>query len=556
MITLGISRVHNSAVSLFVDDNLIFHLENERLSNIKYDRYPFLAISKITEYVDHIDNLVIAGVSPLTPVESFDDLDVYSAMVINLGKSFADHGFNRYDFWDQHHKLHAACAFYNSGFKDALCIIKDGMGSDVFLNEEYFLPGTVGRENGTCFISSYPDTFEIVDKHICVNFDLPHSPFYINKNTYLTNTFSEGLAFQKTAKHFGFNELDAGKVMGMASFGKKNVHPIYKDRFINHELFKFKNNDLRNGYLNLPQFDNFNDQCDFAYSLQTEIQDNVVDFILKKLKETGQKNLCLSGGFFLNCVTNYELAKRLPNDINLYIDPISSDAGTSIGGAKLVIKKLMPAVKKKSTLYLGPKYNYNDETLKKLCKNNTTKVVEPVDVAKILSDKKIVAIFQGGSEAGPRALGNRSILYDPRDPNGKDIVNTVKNREWFRPFAGTILHEYVDQWFDLKNLKETPWMMFAVDIVKNKSTLIPAISHVDNTCRVQTLTKDQNNNFYNLIQEFFKITGIPILLNTSFNLAGDCIVETLDSAINTLNRSKIDYLYLPEYKLLIGKDVV
>jgi len=160
-------------------------------------------------------------------------------------------------------------------------------------------------------------------------------------------------------------------------------------------------------------------------------------------------------------------------------------------------------------------------------------------------------MYQGRSEGGPRALGNRSILFDPRNPNGKDIVNTVKNREWFRPFAGTILLEKVNDWFDMAGLDESPYMMYAVDTLKNKIDSIPAINHIDNTCRVQTLTQKQNPNFYKLIQEFESITQVPILFNTSFNLAGDCIVETIQDAIDTVQKSKIDYLYVPELGVLI-----
>jgi len=149
-------------------------------------------------------------------------------------------------------------------------------------------------------------------------------------------------------------------------------------------------------------------------------------------------------------------------------------------------------------------------------------------------------------------LGNRSILFDPRVKNGKDIVNKVKQREWFRPFAGTVLHEYAGEWFDLRGLKESPFMMYAVNVHENKQNLIPSIVHIDGSCRIQTLTRNQNKNYYNLINEFYKITGVPILFNTSFNLAGECIVETLEDAQKTLANSDIDYLYLPEFNLLFN----
>ena len=164
----------------------------------------------------------------------------------------------------------------------------------------------------------------------------------------------------------------------------------------------------------------------------------------------------------------------------------------------------------------------------------------------MIADRNIVAIFQGRSEAGPRALGNRSILYDPTDPNGKDYVNKVKGREWFRPFAGSMLHENFEEWFETHGLGETPFMMHAMDFKLEKHGEVPAITHVDGTCRIQTVKEEQNPAYYNIIKEFKSITGIPIVFNTSFNLAGQPLVETLEDAVHTIMNSNIDYLYLPD----------
>ena len=164
----------------------------------------------------------------------------------------------------------------------------------------------------------------------------------------------------------------------------------------------------------------------------------------------------------------------------------------------------------------------------------------------VLLEQKPLVIFQGHSEWGPRALGNRSILFDPRNKNAKNIVNDFKKREWWRPLAGTILLEYVHDWFDIATLKESPYMSFAVDAKKKAIKKVPSIVHVDNTCRIQTITKEQNLNYYNLILEFYKKTEVPILLNTSFNMAGSPIVETLDEAINVCKISNFNYLYTPK----------
>lgn len=174
-------------------------------------------------------------------------------------------------------------------------------------------------------------------------------------------------------------------------------------------------------------------------------------------------------------------------------------------------------------------------------------------VSDLLIEKNIIAFFQGKSESGQRALGNRSLLFDPRVVDGKDIVNKVKKREKFRPFAGSILLEHADQWFDMIGLEESPHMCYSLDCLPHKVKYIPSIVHVDNTCRIQTLTKEQNFHFYNLIESFYKKTNIPIVLNTSFNLAGEAMVETPEDAIETFNNSEINYLYFPELKYLIEK---
>ena len=173
------------------------------------------------------------------------------------------------------------------------------------------------------------------------------------------------------------------------------------------------------------------------------------------------------------------------------------------------------------------------------------------DVIGLILKQKIVALFQGKSEGGPRALGNRTIMFDPRNVNAKDIVNTIKRREWYRPFAGTILLEHANDWFDMRGLQESPFMMYAVNVKKEKKDHIPGIIHVDGTCRIQTVTQEQNYHYYNLIKCFYEQTGVPVLFNTSFNLGGKALVYTKFDGIETLKDSLIEYMYLPEEAKLI-----
>lgn len=164
----------------------------------------------------------------------------------------------------------------------------------------------------------------------------------------------------------------------------------------------------------------------------------------------------------------------------------------------------------------------------------------------LIDNRQIVAIFQGRSEWGPRALGNRSILFDPRHSHAKQIVNEVKRREDYRPFAGTILEEHAHEYFEMLQLKSSPNMSFAIQAKQKAYDEIPSLVHADGTCRIQTVNREQNKNYYDLIKGFGDITGTPIIFNTSFNLGGEALVENIFDAIDTCNRSEINHLYIPE----------
>ena len=179
--------------------------------------------------------------------------------------------------------------------------------------------------------------------------------------------------------------------------------------------------------------------------------------------------------------------------------------------------------------------------------------VTPQEIATYIFQQEIVAVYQGRSEAGPRALGNRSILYDPRDGLGPDRVNTVKNREKFRPFAASVLEEHATDWFDMSTLEHSREMMYAVEAKEEVRDKIPAVLHVDYTCRIQTVTREINPHYYELISEFYKYSKVPMVLNTSFNLAGEPLVETPEDAIDTFERSDIKVLWFPEINRMMKK---
>ena len=209
---------------------------------------------------------------------------------------------------------------------------------------------------------------------------------------------------------------------------------------------------------------------------------------------------------------------------------------------------------KDENLFLGPVQTITEDTIRETAKKYNGKITTDVDYKQVIDtirNKNIVALYQERGESGPRALGNRSLMYDPTDPDGKDFVNLVKKREYFRPFAATVLQDDVHDWFDLRGMEDSPSMMYAVNCQPGVKEKIPAVIHVDDTCRIQTVSKEQNEHWYNLIKEFKYQTGVPALFNTSFNLGGEPLVETIDDALRTLYNSGINYIYFPAVKILV-----
>ena len=590
----AIARGHNSGLCLLKDGELVLSIEEERFSRKKYDGGPLASIVKILDYTDTLDYLVIAHTQPVNQAGTIDFTgeNVYTGIARKLG--LIDRNADIYDhpqvvdMSNMHHKLHASCAFFRSGFESAVAVIVDGAGT--------FVPMKIQDEDVICweleslFKCNYPDKFQTIWKHQggrgpwdsvrMENFD---SQFYKEEGTHeLVLDESAGIvkAYEAVTQYCGWAPIEAGKTMGLFPYGKPNdnIPEIYTD-YDGMSDWSTTNRDLivptypNGAVVNKGRFIELRDppdlkreddltklqsRRDMAYAIQTESQQMVLDLILKAVEMSGEKNVVLSGGYGLNCVANYWFLQELEHeDINLYVEPVSNDAGTAIGAAYLQlanVNKDMKVKPKLHDLYTGPVYEYDTEYIKAIAEHyGASRIFEAnhKDAVELITNKNIVALFQGRSEAGPRALGNRSILYDARDPDGKDFVNTVKRREYFRPFAGSILKEHVHDWFDLRGMDETPFMMYAVNCKEGIQERIPAIIHVDGTCRIQTVTEDVNKNYYDIIKEYYNQTDCPIIFNTSFNLGGEPLVETLDDALRTLANSLIEYLYLPEYGLMI-----
>ena len=591
----AIARGHNSGLCLLKDGELILSIEEERLSRKKYDGGPLASMIKILDYTNTLDYLVIAHTQPLDQAGTIDFTgeNMYTGLARKLG--LIDRKADIYkhpqviDMSHMHHKLHSSCAFFRSGFKSAVSVIVDGAGTFIPMHIEG--EDVITWELESIINCAYPDKFTTLYKHQggrgpWASVKIPNfsSEYYEEKEgTHeLILDESAGIvkAYEAVTQYCGWAPIEAGKTMGLFPYGSQNLNipdiytnydgmsdwttanrdlivPTYPNgAVVNQGRFK----ELKNPPDMTPQTDltKLQSRRDMAYAVQVESEQMVLDLIRKAVKMSGEKNVVLSGGYGLNCVANYWYLEQLKDEgINLFVEPVSNDAGTAIGAAYLQYQRVSKSKEVKpmiTDLYYGPKYEYDKEYIADLATYyDATRIFEAnhEDAVDLIINKNIVAMFQGRSEAGPRALGNRSIMYDPRDPKGKDHVNTIKRREYFRPFAGSILQEHVHEWFDLRGMDDTPFMMYAVRCQEGIKEKIPAIIHVDDTCRIQTVTKEVNPNYYDVINTFYEKTECPIIFNTSFNLGGEPLVETLDDALRTLANSLIEYLYLPEYGLMI-----
>jgi len=443
-----------------------------------------------------------------------------------------------------HHEAHANLAFYNSGFDESLVLVVDGGGEGVVCGQQ------VGKTSESIYYMDYDKTHYIHQRSLSIGTRAEGEKWGVLTNDHfetkvMTDRDTYGRLFTLASTVAVKDGFGAGKLMGLAPYGKDNpdvpdaFETLYPRTEFRHWL-KINKEKIKKGKIP-PE--------DVAFRVQNQSTDAIIEYIDMTLKLMPTKNLCLCGGFFYNVVNNYKILKAFP-DINFYFEPIAGDQGVAIGAAMREYRKISKDKTKRpiKTLYLGNQANYDRDLLP-----NEKEIhdVEPSYVAKLIEERNIVALYQGRAEAGPRALGNRSLLYDPTDPNGRDVVNRIKKREWYRPFAGTVLEEHAHEWFDLAGMDSSPWMMFAVECYEEKKDLVPALQHNDNTSRIQTLNREQNPHYYDLINEFYKLTGVPMVLNTSFNLAGDTMVDNMRDAINTCRRGNIRYLYCPERKMLI-----
>ena len=588
---LGISAFyHDSAAALVVDGEIIAAAQEERFSRKKHDPgYPFNAVNYVlTEgklKLNEVDHIVFFE-KPFLKFERL--LETYMAFAPQGFKSFSlsmplwlreklfqkkflfdklkQHDENFKDIkkikFSEHHYSHAASAFYPSPFENAVVLTLDGVG------EWATTTVAIGKKNKLEMIK------EIY---------FPHSL---------------GLLYSAFTYYTGF-KVNSGeyKVMGLAPYGK----PKYKDLIIqnlmdlkedgsfklNMKFFNYatgltmtnkKFSDLFGHPVRNPKKDLLEDfHMDIAASIQSVTEEIVIRITKNIASEYKIKNLCLAGGVALNCVANGKILRQKIFD-DIWIQPAAGDAGGSLGAALAYwhheLKKPRENFQDQMKgAYLGPKLSEKnvEDQLKKLKARYTKKSSSEISsiVAKELSNGKTVGWFQGRMEFGPRALGGRSILADPRsDKMQKELNLKIKFRESFRPFAPSVLREEVSNWFELNY--DSPYMLLVSDVKREKQIImsekdkklfgidklnikrssIPAITHVDYSARIQTVHKETNLKYYNLINEFKKITDCPVIVNTSFNVRGEPIVCSVEDAFNCFMGTNLDILAIENYLLI------
>lgn len=438
----------------------------------------------------------------------------------------------------EHHLAHAASVFYPSPFEEAAVLSIDGAGEDI---TTWF-----GRGVGTR-----------LERLGCIR--LPHSL---------------GLFYSAITDYLGFKPWGGeGKVMGLAPYGDPDrYYPQMRELLhwnddgwfeVNLRYFDYHVTGWTRwvsplfeqvfGPRRRPESDMTSTYQDVAAALQRVVEEAVLALVRHMHTLVPSRNLCLVGGLALNSVLNGRIEREGPFE-NIFMTPAANDAGTALGGALFLAHSIhsLQRIEAPELAYLGP--DYSSEQCAAAAARFDVKVERPAElierVADLLAGGKIIAWFHGRMEVGPRSLGNRSILADPRDLTMKDTINhRVKHRESFRPFAPSVLHEAANDYFE--GVKESPYMLSVYTVRREQRARVPAITHVDGTARVQTVRRDQNPIYYRLIEAFGQRTGVPMLLNTSFNVRGEPIVCTPEDAIACFRGTGIDHLVLGD--LLLSK---
>jgi carbamoyltransferase len=537
--------IHDSGATLFINGKHVCSIGEERLSKIKYDGdYPqksidyCLSSGNITK--EDINIVVIPSMANITFYNKLKEGEIHTLIRDNFPNAEIK--------FISHHTSHAYSSIFSCEYNEGSFVTLDGAGSAIL--------DSIGR---TLSVEDSSVGYFNKKKNI---FRLFLNPSGINNFGHYYQSWSHHIYCKKTGQQIEFHdskyrETFPGKVMGLSAYGsREKVSEYEKEYSLNYEgipgiVFNaFPNNDI--GFF-LSQYKKL-DANNQATLLQKTFEDAGLEYF-KDLKEKGylEDNLCLSGGVFLNVLLNTVLKE---NNIvkNIHIPPFTNDSGLHFGAACYgVHANNEQVILPQNIALLGKEYS-NEEIEKVLSENSFMVEYKKYDnfddlcdiVSEKLNNNEIVAWFQGRSEMGPRALGSRSILMNTSNKDNKEILNErIKHREYWRPFAGVILQEYHKKYFNEKFA--TPYMLYSQEVKKNKVKDLAAITHKDGTCRIQTVNEEMNSKLTTLLKRYHDLSGIPALLNTSFNDNGQPICETPNDAIKTLLNIDIDYLAIGNY---------
>jgi len=449
-------------------------------------------------------------------------------------------------FFFGHHYIHSANAFYSSNFDEALIVTIDAGGWD-FSNDTLF---TSENPKDDVMVTTFTVSYGIgnsIKRLLIMDID----DFSVGGTW---NKFLEEVFDLSTGYPYG---NQAGTVMAMACMGDGTKYLDYLGD-IAHLPKRIDTARFRNIVNNGDEKDKF----EISSAVQLSTEQKVREYLQPYIDEYKPKNLCLAGGVSLNSVMIGKMYEWYDGIVeNIYIPPVPYDAGLAIGATQIIwhdenfMNQPRITWKDSSPTYLG--YTYHEDSIFEELEKHTNKVshkkVDDYDVVDLLTkDDNVISVYGSGSESGRRALGNRSILADPRSPKMKDIINEkVKHRQWFRPFAPSVLRDDVKEWFEID--VDSPYMTTVIKFKEDKRDKVPAVVHLDGSARLQTVTENDNEWYYNFIKKFKEKTGVPIVLNTSFN-DREPIVETPAHAIDCFLRTNIDYLYFRDYGVLVSKN--
>jgi len=548
MLILSIHLGHDSSVCILNNGSLEKYFLVERYTRKKHDDNDKFILNLVSGIASKLKKKL-----DVICVSNFNNPD---QLILTLFEKCKEYNPNvKLILQQDHHLNHASVSFYNSKFDESLVVVVDGVGSTIknnFLEVEsifYFN----SRKNRLLYKNVIKDILaseDLTAENFLNMWITNNNPSEELSDYDCKNVFGIGTVYNIAALLIGHTHHDCGKAMGLSSYGSPNK--LFENLFLgkntlNNKFFSNSSKEIQH-FLTTPikeiKEDNYKLHSDFCYEVQQQTQKAVGDLIEDSIKKTGIKKVCISGGYGMNIVANYYYLQRFP-DVEFYFEPLCNDNGISIGAAMNTYVQLTNKVPNpvETTFVHGTNYDISSY------KGVFTSIKE---VANLLNQNKSIAVYTGLAESGQRALGNRSILFNALHQNAKDIVNKIKKREWYRPFACVVLEEDADIYFDMGRVKSSPYMTICFPVRENYGKIIPGVTHIDGTCRVQTVSK-KNGYLYKLLQEFKKLTGHGILLNTSFNLAGEPLAETPTDALKTLNNSSLDYLWFEETQQLLEK---